>query len=57
MRSMSSLLSEETSRESLAGFILTLEEFHNYSVSVLEKPYEVHLQASDLQNIIFLEFD
>jgi hypothetical protein len=42
---MSSMLSEATGRESLSGFIQILEEFHNYSVSVLEKPYEVNLQV------------
>ena len=45
MRSLSNMLSEETSRKSLIGFIQTLEEFHNYSVAVLDKPYEVHHQV------------
>jgi hypothetical protein len=47
VRNLSSVLSEETSRESLIGFIRTLEEFHNYSVAILQKPYEVHLQVSN----------
>ena len=46
MRVMSSMLSEASGRASLSGFIQTLEEFHNYSVAVLEKPFEVNLQVN-----------
>ena len=45
MKAMSSLLSEQSSKESLLGFINSLDEFQNYSITVLEKPFEVHLQV------------
>ena len=50
MKIMSNILADQSSKESTLGFINTLEEFHNHSVAVLEKPYEVHLQVRDHNN-------